>query len=70
MSSKEKPFRVDLHGGIINKGDKLVCPICGKEFKVDDDTCYVCNGNYACSWKCFLVNNSKIQEKRKEAEEA
>ena len=46
-------------------GEKLDCPVCGKEFKVTSDTCYVANGGYVCSWKCFLghtVYNKKSNE--------
>lgn len=35
-------------------GDTLVCSVCGKEFKVSDDTKYICKGGYTCTWKCFL----------------
>lgn len=37
-----------------NIGDKLTCSVCNKEFKVSDDTKYICNGGYVCSWKCFI----------------
>ena len=35
-------------------GERLTCPVCNKEFKVTDDTCYIVAGGYTCSWKCFL----------------
>lgn len=31
-----------------------ICPICRKEFEVNEDTKYIIAGNYVCSWKCFL----------------
>ena len=34
--------------------DKLICPVCGKEFTPNDDTNYIIAGGYTCSWKCFL----------------
>ena len=37
-----------------NIGDTVVCPICGKTFKVTLDTCYFIAGEYTCSWNCFL----------------
>ena len=45
-------------------GEKLSCPICGKEYKVNADTCYIAGGGYVCSWKCFLkrVTGREIQE--------
>lgn len=61
-----KPYKVDLHGNAINKGDILACTVCGKEFPVDDDTCFICNGGYTCSWKCFLINNAEVERKKKE----
>lgn len=61
-----KPFKTDMHGKVINKGDILNCSVCGKEFPVDDDTCYICNGGYTCSWKCFLVNNTEVEKKKLE----
>ena len=36
-------------------GEKLICPVCGKEFRVSEDTKYIAAGGYTCSWKCFLV---------------
>ena len=32
----------------------LNCPICGKEFKLTENSKYKFNGKYACTWKCFL----------------
>lgn len=43
--------------------DKLICTVCGKEFKITGDTKYIINGGYTCSWKCF----SK-EAKRRDAE--
>ena len=43
--------------------DKLICPVCGKEFKVGEDTHYIISGGYTCGWKCFLD-----EMKRREAE--
>lgn len=34
--------------------DKLICPVCGKEFIPNDDTNYIIAGGYTCNWKCFL----------------
>ena len=44
--------------------EKLICPVCGKEFKATPDTCYIISGRYTCSWKCFL-NEVKRREKEK-----
>ena len=41
----------------------LICPVCGKEFKPNDDTKYIIAGGYVCDWKCFLK-----ELKRREAE--
>lgn len=42
-------------------GTELICPICGKKFKVTDDTRYLRKGGYVCSWKCFLSNDIQIE---------
>lgn len=36
-------------------GTKLICPKCGKEFTVTDDTRYLYGKGYVCDWKCFLT---------------
>jgi hypothetical protein len=45
----------------IKLGDKLVCSICGKEFKVTEDTNCIAGGGYVCGWKCFLKRVSETQ---------
>lgn len=35
-------------------GDTVICPVCGKTFKVTVDSCCLIRGGYTCSWKCFL----------------
>ena len=70
MSSSNKPFRTDMHGNRIEKGDKLICPVCYSEFTVDDDTNYYCAGGYVCKWKCFLTHVKQTQEKKKLEEAA
>lgn len=42
-------------------GEILECPICGKEFKVTQDTTAVAGGGYTCSWKCFLDHIKRKQ---------
>ena len=44
-------------------GDAAVCPVCGKTFKITEDTCHLIRGEYTCSWECFLD-----EVKRREAE--
>lgn len=43
----------------------LICPVCGKEFKPNDDTKYIINGGYTCSWKCFLDEAKRKDEEKK-----
>ena len=43
-------------------GEKLECPICGKEFKVTEDTNSIIGGGYTCSWKCFLDETKRRLE--------
>lgn len=45
-------------------GEKLICPVCGKEFKVSDDTKYIVAGGYTCSWKCFLTKVIESSQKK------
>ena len=48
----------------------LICPVCGKEFEIGDDTKYLISGGYTCSWKCFLKEARKRDAeiaKRKES---
>ena len=46
-------------------GEKVICPVCGKEFKITEEHCYITSGNFACSWKCFLNDvKNKTKEKR------
>lgn len=44
-----------------NIGDKLICPVCEKEFTVSDDTKYIVKNEFTCSWKCFLKYVKKTQ---------
>ena len=39
-----------------NVQEKLICPVCGKEFPINDDTKYIVAGGYTCNWKCFLTD--------------
>lgn len=42
----------------------LVCPVCGMWFIRNDDTKYIANGGYTCSWECFLVAVKKKEEEK------
>ena len=50
-------------------GEKLVCPVCGKEFKATENTVFVIHNAYTCSWACFKKEHIRIMtpiwEKRK-----
>lgn len=46
----------------------LICPVCDKEFKANDDTRYIIKGAYTCSWKCFLTESKKRSEEKKSTE--
>lgn len=45
----------------IKLGDRLVCPICNKEFTATEDTKYIAGGGYVCAWKCFLARVKETQ---------
>ena len=46
-------------------GERLVCPVCNKEFKATDDTKYIVSGGYTCSWKCFLTRVKEAEDEKK-----
>ena len=48
--------------------EKSICLVCNKEFKVTDEHKFLINGEYVCSWKCFLKfvkEHPKNDKKRK-----
>ena len=53
---------------LLNEKGMLTCPVCGKEFKPNNDTKYIVRGGYTCSWQCFLtrLKERKEQEDTKE----
>ena len=55
---------------LLNPQGVLVCPVCGKEFKANDDTKYIAAGGYTCSWKCFLNETKRKSEEKKEQKNA
>ena len=54
---------------LVNAQGFLTCPVCGKEFKPNDDTKYIAVGGYTCSWKCFL-NDVKRRSSKKDVKDA
>lgn len=50
---------------LVNSKGFLVCPVCEKEFKPNDDTKYIAAGGYTCSWKCFLTVVKQREEEKK-----
>lgn len=62
---KTKPFKTDIHGKVYQYGQVVNCSVCGKEFPIDEETNYYCNGGFPCSWECFLKNiknNQKLEK--------
>ena len=49
----------------LNPQEFLICPICKKEFKPNDDTKYIISGGYTCGWKCFLDEVKRREAKKK-----
>ena len=49
---------------LVNSKGMLICPVCGKEFKPNDDTKYIAAGGYTCSWKCFLTVVKQREEEK------
>lgn len=54
---------------IIKIGDELICSVCGEIFKATNDTKYIINGGYTCSWKCFLEEAKRRHKNRADNEE-
>jgi hypothetical protein len=51
---------------LLNSQGLLVCPVCKKEFKPNDDTKYLITSGYTCGRKCFY---EVVKKRRKEKEE-
>ena len=64
MREYTKPFLTDMHGNRIDKGATLTCPVCQKEFIVDESTKFYCAGGYVCEWKCFLKHVKEVEAKK------
>lgn len=47
-------------------GETMQCSVCGKQFKSNDDTKYITNGGYTCSWQCFLDHVKRKEKLKKE----
>lgn len=43
-----------------------ICPVCGKLFIPNEDTCFIVKGGFTCSWKCFL---DRVKQREKEIKE-
>lgn len=43
-------------------GNKYICSVCEKQFVATEDSKYIINGGYTCSWKCFLQEFRKRQK--------
>ena len=53
-----------LISNFLNSEGRLICPICGKKFKPNDDTKYVIGGGFPCSWKCFWIELKRRNDKK------
>lgn len=60
MKNKEN----DIRSKAAYPQGSLVCSVCGKEFKANDDTRYIIAGGYTCSWKCFLTESKKRDDEK------
>ena len=49
---------------LIDSEGFLVCPVCSKKFKPNEDTKYIAAGGYTCSWKCFLTVIKRHEEEK------
>ena len=47
---------------LVKIGEELICPICGKIFTADENTCFFAKGDWNCSWECF---RSYVKEREK-----
>lgn len=69
MSKKAKTNNPDNETSNSTPEEKLICPICGKEFAFNDDIRYIIAGGYTCSWKCFLDESKRRAAARQEQQE-
>lgn len=46
-----------------NIGDKLICPVCGKEFIADENTCFATTKGFVCGWACFIDKVNECESK-------
>lgn len=46
-------------------GETLACPVCGKNFRVSEDTKYIVAGGFTCGWKCFMICVKNTPPKQK-----
>lgn len=47
-----------------NIGDKLICPVCGKEFIADENTCFATTKGFVCGWPCFIDKVNECESKK------
>ena len=47
-----------------NIGDKLTCPVCGKEFIADENTCFAITKGFVCGWSCFIDKVNECESKK------
>lgn len=46
-------------------GEELICPVCGKTFKANEDTLYFIASGYTCNWQCFLQESKRRSAEKK-----
>lgn len=47
-------------------GEKVICPVCKKQYIFSEENCYIICGDYACEWKCFIGHVKKIEKEKEE----
>lgn len=68
MRTKTKSETKETKSDMTNSKESLICPVCMKKFKPNDNTKYIVFGGYTCSWECFSNEAKKQEIKKKEKE--
>lgn len=46
-------------------GDIVVCPICGRQYRLTENHKFLRGNDFVCSWDCFMGKPNKIEYREK-----
>lgn len=47
-------------------GDKVICPVCKKQYTFSEENYCIISGEYTCDWKCFTGQVKKVMKEKEE----